>query len=116
MNRRNVITALGALAAASHLPTAFAQSFPDRPIRLLQGFAPGGNADNIARLVGGEMSKGLGQPVVVEPSPGAGGTIASTKVANAPADGYTLLLATGVMRWPARFARNFSTRPSTAST
>ena len=95
MNRRNVIIALGALAAASQLPTAFAQSYPDRPIRLLQGFAPGGNADNIARLVGGEMSKGLGQPVVVEPSPGAGGTIASTKVANAPADGYTLLLATG---------------------
>ena len=101
MNRRNVITALGALAAASQLPTAFAQSYPDRPIRLLQGFAPGGNADNIARLVGGEMSKGLGQPVVVEPSPGAGGTICSPP---------------GVMRWPARFARNFSTRPSTAST
>jgi tripartite-type tricarboxylate transporter receptor subunit TctC len=95
MNRRNLITALGTLAAASHFPTAFAQSYPDHPIRLLQGFAPGGNADNIARLVGGEMAKGLGQPVVVEPSPGAGGTIAATKVANAPADGYTLLLATG---------------------
>src|SRR5690606_4256632 len=78
-----------------HFPAAFAQSYPDRPIRLVQGFAPGGNADNIARLVGGEMAKGLGQPVVVEPAPGAGGTIGATKVANAPADGYTLLLATG---------------------
>ena len=95
MKRRNLITALGTLTVASRIPTAFAQSYPDRPVRLVQGFAPGGNADNIARLVGGEMSKGLGQPVVVEPSPGAGGTIASTKVANAAPDGYTLLLATG---------------------
>ena len=95
MNRRNLMTRLAILAAAARVPTAFAQAYPDRPIRLVQGFAPGGNADNIARLVGGEMAKGLGQPVVVEPSPGAGGTIAATKVANAPADGYTLLLATG---------------------
>jgi tripartite-type tricarboxylate transporter receptor subunit TctC len=97
MRRRQLILAglaagLGTSVLATH---AAAQSYPDRPIRLVQGFAPGGNADNIARLVGAEMSKGLGQPVVVEPAPGAGGTIAATKVANMAPDGYSLLLATG---------------------
>jgi tripartite-type tricarboxylate transporter receptor subunit TctC len=61
----------------------------------MQGFAPGGNADNIARTVGMEMSKGLGQSIVVEAQAGAGGTIAATTVAKARPDGYTLLLATG---------------------
>jgi tripartite-type tricarboxylate transporter receptor subunit TctC len=61
----------------------------------MQGFAPGGNADNIARTVGMEMSKGLGQNIVVEAQAGAGGTIAATTVAKARPDGYTLLLATG---------------------
>jgi tripartite-type tricarboxylate transporter receptor subunit TctC len=61
----------------------------------LQGFAPGGNADAIARLVGGEIGKALGQNFVVEAQAGAGGTIAATTVARAKPDGYTLLLATG---------------------
>ena len=97
MRRRELILAglAAGLGSGVLANRAVAQSYPDRPIRLVQGFAPGGNADNIARLVGGEMAKGLGQSVIVEPTPGAGGTIASTKVANAPADGYTLLLATG---------------------
>lgn len=74
---------------------AQAPSFPDHAIKILQGFAPGGNADNIARSVGLEMSKSLGQPIVVEAQTGAGGTIASASVARAKPDGYTLLLATG---------------------
>jgi tripartite-type tricarboxylate transporter receptor subunit TctC len=74
---------------------AFAQNYPDRNIKILQGFAPGGNADAIARAVGTEISKSLGQPVVVEAQAGAGGTIAATTVAKAKPDGYTLLLATG---------------------
>jgi tripartite-type tricarboxylate transporter receptor subunit TctC len=61
----------------------------------MQGFAPGGNADNIARTVGQEMSKGLGQAMVVEAQAGAGGTIAATTVSKSRPDGYTLLLATG---------------------
>lgn len=61
----------------------------------MQGFAPGGNADAIARTVGSEISKSVGQPVVVEAQAGAGGTIAATTVAKAKPDGYTLLLATG---------------------
>jgi tripartite-type tricarboxylate transporter receptor subunit TctC len=72
-----------------------AQPYPDRPIKLVQGFAAGGNADTIARLLGTEMSKSLGQPFVVEAITGAGGNIAAASVARAKPDGYTLLLATG---------------------
>jgi tripartite-type tricarboxylate transporter receptor subunit TctC len=64
-------------------------------MRAIQGFAVGGNADGIARLVSGEMAKSLGQPILVEAVTGAGGTLASAMVARAPADGYTMLLATG---------------------
>jgi tripartite-type tricarboxylate transporter receptor subunit TctC len=92
MQRRTFTAA--ALAAAC-CPAARAQAWPVRPIRALQGFAAGGNADTIARLVGAEMAKGLGQSIVVEALAGAGGTLASAAVARAPADGYTLLLATG---------------------
>ena len=74
---------------------ALAQTYPDRNIKILQGFAPGGNADAIARAVGSEISKSVGQSVVVEAQAGAGGTIAATTVAKAKPDGYTLLLATG---------------------
>src|SRR3712207_4723757 len=96
MDRRTFITsgAPGAAARATGLP-AWAQAYPDRPIKILQGFAPGGNADTISRLIGGEISKPLGQPVIVEAHTGAGGTIASAAVARARPDGYTLLLATG---------------------
>jgi tripartite-type tricarboxylate transporter receptor subunit TctC len=72
-----------------------AQTYPDRPIKLVQGFAPGGNADTIARLLGAEMGKSLGQPFVVEAITGAGGNIAAASVARAKPDGHTLLLATG---------------------
>ena len=64
-------------------------------MKLYQGFAPGGNADAIARAIGVEMGKAMGQPVVVEAQAGAGGTIAAANVARARPDGYTLLLATG---------------------
>nr|WP_233205366.1 tripartite tricarboxylate transporter substrate binding protein [Acidovorax sp. 56] len=74
---------------------ALAQAYPERAIKLYQGFAPGGNADAIARSMGIEMGKALGQPVVVEAQSGAGGTIAANTVARAKPDGYTLLLATG---------------------
>jgi tripartite-type tricarboxylate transporter receptor subunit TctC len=94
MIRRQLLATL--IATTLALPMiAQAQAYPDRPIKVMQGFAPGGNADNIARTVGMEMSKGLGQPIVVEAQAGAGGTIAATTVAKARPDGYTLLLATG---------------------
>ncbi|MEJ7931039.1 tripartite tricarboxylate transporter substrate binding protein [Ramlibacter sp. AN1015] len=96
MDRRDFMAGgLGALLAGGIPAAASAQAWPDRPIRALQGFAAGGNADAIARLVGNEMAKGLGQPIVVEAVTGAGGTLASAAVARAAPDGHTMLLATG---------------------
>lgn len=95
MDRRQFTQLAAFAASATVLPRAHAQGWPERPIKVLQGFAAGGNADTIARLVGGEMSKGLGQPLVVEALVGAGGTLASGAVARAAPDGHTLLLATG---------------------
>ena len=94
MIRRHLLATL--TITALMLPgVALAQAYPDRPIKIMQGFAPGGNADNIARTVGMEMGKGLGQNIVVEAQAGAGGTIAANTVAKARPDGYSLLLATG---------------------
>jgi len=93
-HRRLLVAAGLALACAAPLH-GLAQGFPDKPIKIYQGFAAGGNADTIARVVSTEMAKGLGQPFVVEAQTGAGGTIASGTVARAKPDGYTLLLATG---------------------
>ena len=93
------ILATCALALSAALTTASldatAQAYPNRPIKVLQGFAPGGNADTIARVIGVELTKSLGQPIVVEARAGAGGNLASDAVAKSPPDGYTLLLMTG---------------------
>jgi len=78
-----------------HMASAETAVYPRKPIRVVQGFAVGGNADTIARVVGTEMAKTLGQPLVIEAVSGAGGTLASAAVARAQADGYTMLLATG---------------------
>jgi len=94
--RRLALKQLALLLGATALPAwAQSQNYPRQPIRAVQGFAAGGNADMIARVVGAEMGKSLGQPFVVEAVTGAGGTLASGAVARAPADGYTALLATG---------------------
>jgi tripartite-type tricarboxylate transporter receptor subunit TctC len=69
-----------------------ADTYPSRPVRIVVGFAPGGSSDTAARLVGERLSKRLGQPVVIENKPGAGGMLATTQVLNEPADGYSLLL------------------------
>ncbi|HSV54513.1 MAG TPA: tripartite tricarboxylate transporter substrate binding protein [Burkholderiaceae bacterium] len=89
------MVACAGLVAGALAPAAHAQSYPDRPIRVLHGFAAGGNADTVARILATEVAKPLGQPLVVEPKPGAGGTLAADAVAKAKADGYTLLIATG---------------------
>ena len=86
---------MGVALAMSAAP-ARAQSaaaYPQKPIKLLVGFAPGGAADTVARAMSEAMGKSLGQSVVVENRPGAGSSLAAEQVARAPADGYTVLLA-----------------------
>lgn len=86
---RIFITALvGAVALAA---PAQAQNYPNRLIKLMQGFPPGGNVDIIARILGHEMEKGLGQSIVVEAKPGLAGALAAELVARSDPDGYTLL-------------------------
>ncbi len=83
-----------ALAAALLLAThASAQSYPTKPIRFILPFPTGSATDQIARIVGKEVSEALGQPVVVENKPGAGGAIAAEFVAKSPPDGYVLFVA-----------------------
>ena len=82
------------LAVALALPAA-AQEFPDRALRIVHGFGAGGNADTVSRIMAEEMSKSLGQPVVVESRPGAGGTVASGYVSKEDPDGYTMQLMVG---------------------
>jgi tripartite-type tricarboxylate transporter receptor subunit TctC len=75
--------------------TAWSQAWPTRPVKMLHGFSAGTNVDTITRLVAGDLSKVLGQPVVVEAQAGAGSTLAAGTVARARPDGYTLLMTTG---------------------
>lgn len=82
-----------AVTSAALLSGASAQTYPTRPIRVVVPFAPGGNVDINARSVGPGLAELLGQQVIVDNRPGAGGTIATDFVAKAPPDGYTLLVA-----------------------
>ena len=72
-----------------------AQDYPSRPIKIIVGFAPGGGVDTVARLVGQEMSKSLGQSIVIENRPGAAGTIGAGAAARSEPDGYTLVMLPG---------------------
>src|SRR5262245_37822950 len=89
LDRRAALSLLLTLPIAT---SAFAQSYPDRPIRMIVPFAPGGITDVSARLIAQLMSVSVKQSIVVENRAGGGGTIGATAVARAEPDGYTLLV------------------------
>jgi tripartite-type tricarboxylate transporter receptor subunit TctC len=95
-NRRHLVRWLSLLAGAASAPLAHSQTagaYPNKPIRLVVGYPPGGSGDFITRVAADELSKEIGVQVVVENRPGAGGTIANEAVSKAGPDGYTVLNA-----------------------
>ena len=84
--------AIAVLAALAFAGAAQAQTYPTKPVKLVVPFAPGGTSEVVARLVAAEMSKGLGQQMIVENKAGGAGNIAMQEVARAEPDGYTLIL------------------------
>jgi tripartite-type tricarboxylate transporter receptor subunit TctC len=91
LGRRQFLHLVAAAALAVTAPTAWAQSYPTRPVRIVVGFPAGGTTDIVARLLGQWLSERLGQQFVIENRPGANTNIATEAVARAPADGYTLV-------------------------
>lgn len=96
MKRKLLVRGLTLLSvvALHALAPVQAQTFPDKPIRVVVPFAPGGGADVIARMVGERLTANWGQPVIIDNKPGAGTLIGAHAVATSPPDGYTLLAAT----------------------
>ncbi|WP_406624311.1 Bug family tripartite tricarboxylate transporter substrate binding protein [Acidovorax sp. SDU_ACID1] len=94
IHRRTVLQAAAALACGGFMGAAAAQGFPARPITIIVPFSAGGTTDILARIVGQGLTAELGQSVVVDNKPGAGGNIGATLAAKSPADGYTLFMGT----------------------
>jgi tripartite-type tricarboxylate transporter receptor subunit TctC len=95
LTRRHFLHLSAGAAAVPFLQrNTWAQAYPVKPVRIIVGFAPGGATDTLARLIGQWLSERLGQPFLIENRTGAGTNIATEAVINAPADGYTLLMAT----------------------
>ena len=104
LNKMNLVIKLaifGLMAATGFF--AHAENFPDRPIKLIVGYAPGGGTDLVARLIAPYLGRALGQAIVIDNKPGAGGSAAASFVAKSKPDGYTLLIssASSVSIYPA---------------
>lgn len=94
---RRVLAGFAFLVSALSLPALGQVVYPSAPIKMVVAFPPGGVTDLVARMIGPGLAQRLGQPVVVENRPGAGGSIGTAAVARAPADGYTLLFTNDVL-------------------
>ena len=103
---KSIIRVAVALAALLFAEAAVAQSYPDKPVRIIVGFAAGGPTDVIARIVADKLSANLGKQFYVVNQPGAGGNTATGMAATSPGDGYTLLVvSTGFVVNPSLFAK-----------
>jgi len=110
LGRRGLVGGMAAAGMAPGLGAGIARAqggFPERPLRWIVGYPPGGASDSFARLIGAHMAARLRQPVVVENRPGGGAVVASEAAARAPADGYTLMFVdNGILVYnPALYAR-----------
>jgi tripartite-type tricarboxylate transporter receptor subunit TctC len=94
IRRRQLVGALALAPLAAPATRAWAQAYPSQPIRVVVGFAPGGGADVVARLMQPGLTKELGQPIIIDNKPGAGGNIAAQFVERAQPDGYTIMMGT----------------------
>ena len=108
MNRRFALALSLALGWAGAAQAQNQGTYPNKPVKFVVAFAPGGPADIIARLLGQRLSENIGQPVVIENKAGAGGSLASGLVAKAPADGYTLMINTSSYAVNASMAKSTS--------
>jgi tripartite-type tricarboxylate transporter receptor subunit TctC len=108
LTRRTTLAGLGALLLAPRMARA---AWPDRPISLVHGFAPGGGADVTARIIAEALAARIGQPVLVESRAGAGSTLAAAQVARAAPDGYTLMLIGSAYAAAGAMYRKLSYRP-----
>ena len=94
MKRRVFVAAMTVLAALSPLDAGAQDAWPNKPVRIVVPFAPGGTSDVLARVIGERLTTALGKPVVIDNRAGAGGVIGADAVAKSPGDGYTFLLGT----------------------
>ena len=102
---RIISTLAGLWIACLFVAVVNAQDYPNKPVRIIAAYTPGGGTDLLARIVAKKLGELWGQQVVVENRPGAGGNIGADAVAKAPPDGYTLLVAPSTHAMPRRSAR-----------
>jgi tripartite-type tricarboxylate transporter receptor subunit TctC len=109
LKRREFLALFGGVAVSwPRAARAQQPSYPSRPIRIIVGFPAGGIFDTYARLIGQSLSEHLGQRIIIENRPGAGGTLATETVARAAPDGYTLLLTGSNDAWNTTLYNNLS--------
>jgi tripartite-type tricarboxylate transporter receptor subunit TctC len=94
MSRRTLALAAAAILSAALFAPATAQQYPTQTIKIIIPFGPGGGSDIVARIIGQRMQEKIGQPVVIENHPGAGGLLGNEAISNAPKDGYTIGIMT----------------------
>ena len=106
LTRRNVVVALGASAIGTPLVSLAQAGYPNKPVKIVVSFSPGGTTDILARFLAAKLGEAMGQPFVVENKPGAGGILGNDFVVKSPADGYTLVVLSSTFTTGAAVRKN----------